>query len=118
MGGAAMSGETVFLQLSDTHVLADEGELLGFNPARNVRRVVEKIGTLPVVPQFCLISGDLAQDGRVESYRHLRRLLEPIAARGVPLLPVVGNHDDRAALRQGFLGEDGEQAGRLSYART
>jgi Icc protein len=113
-----MAETVAFLQLSDSHVLADESELLGFNPASNVRRVVEKIGTLPVVPQFCLITGDLAQDGGVASYEHLRRLLEPIAARGVPFLPAVGNHDDRAALRQGFLGEEGENADCLNYSRT
>lgn len=114
-----MAGEMIFLQISDTHVLANEGATVqGHNPAANVRRVLARIEALPVVPQFCLISGDLAQDGEVASYQHLRRLLEPLAARGVPLLPVVGNHDDRAALRQGFLGEAAGNAERLCYTCT
>lgn len=102
---------TTFLHLSDTHILADDGDLLGGNPARNLRRVIERVVDLPVAPRFCLISGDLAHDSGAAGYRRLRGLLEPLAARGIPLIAGMGNHDDRAAFRRAFLGAaDGDDA--------
>jgi 3',5'-cyclic-AMP phosphodiesterase len=103
-----VDGEIVFLHLSDTHFLAGDGDLLGMNPARSLRRVLGHIDALPIAPRFCLLTGDLVQDSRAESYAHLRAALAPLEARGVALLPCLGNHDDRAAFRRGFLGEGGD----------
>jgi 3',5'-cyclic AMP phosphodiesterase CpdA len=109
---------TVFLQLSDIHILAGEGELLGAQPAESLRRVLARIEAVPVVPDFCLISGDLAQESGIEGYRFLKQLLEPLVARGMPVLVGMGNHDDRAAFREGFLGEAGGDARPYYYAAT
>jgi 3',5'-cyclic AMP phosphodiesterase CpdA len=67
---------------------------------------------------FCVISGDLAHGSGVAGYRFLRSLLEPLVTRGVPILAGMGNHDDRAAFREGFLGEDGGNDGPYYYAAT
>jgi 3',5'-cyclic AMP phosphodiesterase CpdA len=113
-----MPTETVFLHLSDTHILADDGDLLGMNPTRSLRRVLDYIADLPIAPRFCLLSGDLAQDGKVESYVRLRELLAPLAARGLPILACPGNHDTRAAFRRGFLGQDSDDDTRLQQTVT
>lgn len=97
--------EITFLHLSDTHFLADDGDLLGMNPARSLRRVLDHLAALPLAPRFCLLSGDLSQNGDEASYAHLRDALAPLTARGIPIHACPGNHDDRAALRRGFLGE-------------
>jgi 3',5'-cyclic AMP phosphodiesterase CpdA len=110
-----MAGEIVFLHLSDTHILADDGDLLGMNPTRSLRRVLDYIADLPIAPRFCLLSGDLTQDGKIESYARLRQLLAPLAARDIPILSCPGNHDDRAAFRRGFLGQDTDDASSLQY---
>lgn len=108
----------VFVQLSDVHILAGSGELLGAQPDENLRKVLARIEALPTVPDFCLISGDLAQESGVVGYQYLRGLLEPLAARGIPLLVGMGNHDDRAAFREGFLGEVAGNAQPYYYAAT
>lgn len=105
-----MTDTPTFVQLSDIHLLAGDEELLGFHPAPNLRRVVAKVLELPVAPRCCLITGDLTQDGQVASYARLRQELAPLVARGIPILPGMGNHDNRAAFRQGFLSEAASDA--------
>lgn len=101
-----MPDEITFLHLSDTHLLADDGEAMGVRPAAQLRRVLARITTLPIAPRFCLHTGDLVHDSGVVGYAHLRRALEPL---GVPLVATLGNHDERVAFRQGFLDEpDGD----------
>jgi Icc protein len=97
-----MTDEITFVQISDTHILADDGEVMGMRPARQLARVLARIAALPTPPRFCLHTGDLIHDSGVAGYAHLRRLLAPL---GMPLVAALGNHDDRAAFRQGFLGE-------------
>lgn len=99
-----MGDSTVFLHLSDIHMLPGDEELLGSCPARNLRRTIAHILALPIAPQFCLITGDLAQDGAVASYAHLRQQLAPLRERAIPIIACLGNHDRRAAFREGFLG--------------
>lgn len=113
-----MAEELVFLHLSDTHILADDRDLLGMNPTRSLRRVLDYIADLPIAPRFCLLSGDLAQDGKVESYVRLRQLLAPLEARGLPILPCPGNHDERAAFRRGFLGQESDDDAQLHQTVT
>lgn len=103
-----MTTEITFLHLSDTHILADDGDLHVGNPTRSLRRVLEHIAGMPIAPRFCLLSGDLTQDGRPESYVRLRALLAPLEARGLPILACPGNHDARAAMRRDFLGQEAD----------
>jgi Icc protein len=83
-------------QLSDLHV-CEEWE--GVDPRTRVERVVAAIGSLPDPVDGVVVSGDLTDDGSPESYREVRRLLEPLA---VPTHVLPGNHDDRANLRSAF----------------
>lgn len=83
-------------QLSDLHV-CEEWE--GVDPRTRVERVVAAIGSLPDPVDAVVVTGDLTDDGSPESYREVRRLLEPLA---VPVHVLPGNHDDRANLRSAF----------------
>jgi Icc protein len=101
-----MPDRIAFLHLSDLH-LAPPGRLVaGFDPVQTLTRVLAAIDRLPMPPAFCVVSGDLADDGAEESYRLARTLLSPLAARGIPVLSALGNHDNRMAFRRGFLGLD------------
>lgn len=51
-----------------------------------------------------LITGDMTHDGNADDYRYLHDRITSVLP-GVPILCSMGNHDDRAAFRQGFLGE-------------
>jgi 3',5'-cyclic AMP phosphodiesterase CpdA len=88
------------------------------NPTHSLRRVLDYIADLPITPRFCLLSGDLTQDGKVESYVRLRQLLAPLEARDIPILACPGNHDARAAFRRGFLGLDADDDARLQQTVT
>ncbi len=111
-------GEIVFLQLSDTHILADEGEMLGVRPTAQLRRTLDHIDKMAIALQFCLITGDLAHDSGEAGYQQLRHLLTPITERGIPLLIGLGNHDQRAPFRRGFLGEQRDDDRHYYYARS
>ncbi len=109
-----MVDEITFVQLSDTHFLADDGEVLGVRPVAQLARVLARIVALPTPPRFVLHTGDLIHDSGVAGYAHLRRALAPL---GLPLVAALGNHDARAAFREGFLGEAGGDERRYWQAR-
>lgn len=48
-----------------------------------------------------VISGDLTEGGGVEDYRQLKDTLRSLL-QGLPLLVTLGNHDNKAAFRQGW----------------
>lgn len=55
-------------------------------------------------PDIILLTGDLTHEGDTEEYKYLRRRFDE-ALPDVPVLCAMGNHDNRAAFRQGFLNE-------------
>jgi 3',5'-cyclic-AMP phosphodiesterase len=91
----------VVLQLSDLHVQVGASER---EAAARIEQAIEFILRLDVHPVAVVLSGDLV-DG-VDALEHDRviELLEPLLHWGPPILPVVGNHDDRGLLRTGLGG--------------
>lgn len=91
----------VIVQLSDLHVqvgedaAACEQRLAGAIDL--VRRIERPIAAI-------LLTGDIADSGSVEEHDRALELLAPLLELGAPVLPVVGNHDDRPALRATFAG--------------
>jgi 3',5'-cyclic AMP phosphodiesterase CpdA len=83
-------------QLSDTHICVPGGRLFnGVDSATQLQKALDWLLSEHITLDAVLISGDLTQDGRLEEYRHLRRLLTPIAQK-VPVYLVLGNHDHYA----------------------
>ena len=79
------------LQLTDTHLFAQAQEtLLGLPTQISLQRILDRILSQPQLPDFIILTGDLSQDGRAESYAHLSALLEPF---GLPIYWIPGNHD-------------------------
>lgn len=85
--------------LSDLHFSAD-GDVLGHDTAARVDAAVAFINRYYADVDGCVISGDLANRGSAADYLLLRDLLAPLAC---PIYPMVGNHDDRAQLREHFV---------------
>ena len=96
-----MADAITFVQISDTHFLTDDGAVMDVRPVAQLARVLARIAALPTTPRFVLHTGDLIHDSGVAGYAHLRRALAPL---GMPIVATLGNHDERAAFRQGFLG--------------
>lgn len=92
----ASDSSVLLVQLSDSHLFAAaDGKLLGMNTHDSLQRVIERV--LDEQPQIDLIlaSGDLSQDGSLQSYQRFRQLHEQIPA---PARWFAGNHDELPAM--------------------
>lgn len=89
-------------QISDMHVM-EEGWLLFGRVDTNamLERAVAFLRAHRPAIDAVLMTGDLTNDGTPGQFAALRARLDPLA---MPVLPVMGNHDDRAAYRAAFAG--------------
>lgn len=85
-------------QITDVHIGFDRGNPDELN-MRRLRAVVRRLIDGPNRPDLLLMTGDLTESGDAESYA---RLAEAVAPCPFPVWPMVGNHDDRAALLAAF----------------
>ena len=100
----ASDASVLLVQLTDSHLFANaDGKLLGMNTHDSLQRVIERI--LDEQPQVDLIlaSGDLSQDGSLQSYQRFRQLHEQIPA---PARWFAGNHDELPAMQAACAGSD------------
>lgn len=97
----------VIAHISDTHLIAGDGDLYGDVDAEaRLSALLERLEASQTRPDALIFTGDLADTGQPDAYRKLRGLVEPLADRlGAELIWVMGNHDDRAALREHLLHE-------------
>lgn len=93
MSSASAKDTSVLLvQLSDSHLFAEaDGRLLGMNTRQSLEKVIESVLAEQPAVDLILATGDLSQDGSVESYRAFRQLSAQIAA---PVRWLPGNHDE------------------------
>ncbi|RDI61387.1 metallophosphoesterase [Nocardia pseudobrasiliensis] len=87
-------------QFSDTHFD------LGARNFERVERVMGYLADLPRKPDAILVTGDIADSGKIEEYEQARAALRA----DVPLWVLPGNHDDRGHLREVLLGESASGA--------
>lgn len=87
-------------QISDLHIKRP-GALAyrRVDTAAHLERCVARLNALEPKPDAVVITGDLVDLGSVAEYTLLKTLLAPLT---MPIYLLVGNHDDRAALRQVF----------------
>ena len=93
----------VIAHISDTHLIAGDGDDLYGDVDADARlsELLERLENSPTRPDALIFTGDLADTGQPEAYRKLRERVEPLADRlGAELIWVIGDHDDRAALRE------------------
>lgn len=107
------------LQITDTHLVASPGLVAGVLDTQaalecavaDIASSLPKIGPVDAL----LITGDLSDDGSVESYASLRSIMQPL---GLPLLAIPGNHDARENMRAAFADLDlFASSGRLNWVR-
>lgn len=94
------TGRLTILHLSDVH--ATEGELLygAVDGFERLRRVGEYARSTGMTPEAIVITGDLIQRRNPGAYPALRDELARLEdTTGVPVLTVLGNHDEREASR-------------------
>lgn len=129
-----------FIHLTDLHLTASGERASGYNTYENTDRALTHALSLFPDAEFVVITGDIANWGELEAYRHLERRLKSIS---LPVFLMIGNHDNRdnffkvfgdrhpfefpyAQYRQEFAGHElvfldtqgvGSHAGRLSPDR-
>ncbi len=104
-----MSAPFLLVGLSDPHLGAQWG---GGDPAAALAAAVGAVLELRPRAGAVLLSGDVADHATDAEYQQARTLLAPL---GVPVHPLPGNHDDRAALRRHF-GVPGTGADPVRYS--
>lgn len=94
---------TAILQISDTHIVP-QGTLVSgrLDTSDALKRLVKRIGKIrdqigPI--DALLVSGDLTDDGRAESYTRFKSLIAPL---DLPTYVIPGNHDARNTMRRAF----------------
>jgi 3',5'-cyclic-AMP phosphodiesterase len=88
----------VFAHVSDIHIGGDDR-----NTGRTAR-IMGYLNSLSKPLDAVLVTGDITHNGLPEEYKTARDLL----ASPLPVLTCPGNHDERAAYRTAFLGQNAE----------
>jgi len=88
-----------FIHLTDTHLVVNNQSLYGLNPSRRLRDAISSINGENADAEFVVITGDLTHWGDEAAYKALREELERLT---MPVILVVGNHDDTPAFRKYF----------------
>jgi Icc protein len=101
------------LQVTDTHLVEDGGTIYGIDPAARLEACVAHINAHHADARFCVLSGDLTNEGTPGAYRALKAILDGLA---VPYHLMAGNHDDRAALLATFPETPRDSNGFVQYA--
>ena len=85
-------------QVTDIHLFANASkELLGLPTTKSFQAVIERLQKLLPLPALLLLTGDLSQDGKLESYQRLQELLKPL---NIPTYWLPGNHDQPPVMEQ------------------
>ncbi|GFG76010.1 phosphodiesterase [Mycobacterium botniense] len=97
----------VIAHISDTHLVAGDGDLYGdVDAAARLSELLKRLEDSQTRPDALIFTGDLADTGHPRAYHKLRDVVEPLADRlGAQVIWVMGNHDNRAALREHLLCE-------------
>jgi Icc protein len=86
------------VQLSDSHLFASaDGRLLGMKTRESLQKVIERVLSEQPSVDLVVASGDVSQDGSVESYEAFRQLSGQIQA---PKRWFSGNHDESLEMQQ------------------
>ncbi|WP_072432184.1 MULTISPECIES: 3',5'-cyclic-AMP phosphodiesterase [unclassified Pseudomonas] len=88
----------LLVQLSDSHLFAgSDGLLLGMNTRDSLQAVIDLVLRQQPDVDLMLATGDLSQDGTLQSYEAFRRLSGRIDA---PARWIPGNHDEPQVMLQ------------------
>ena len=112
-----------FWQLTDTHFRQDynDGFFSGIEwqqgtPTENLVSILQQAASSHTPPDFIVISGDMVHEGTPGDYAFFKQLIQE-CAKGIPVYPVLGNHDWAASYWEGYEGKVG-CTDRLYYETT
>ncbi|OIQ68158.1 3',5'-cyclic adenosine monophosphate phosphodiesterase CpdA [mine drainage metagenome] len=87
------------IHITDPHLVAPGRSLYGIDPEARLRAAVQHVCARHADAEACVLTGDLTHWGEDSAYARLRDCLRPLP---MPVLPLIGNHDDRTRFRAAF----------------
>lgn len=87
------------LILTDLHLRAQGKTIIGLDPVARCRAALQTAVADHPDADALVLMGDLTHSGRPEEYAILRDILADCP---IPVIPMLGNHDDRATFRAAF----------------
>ncbi len=87
------------IHITDTHLVEPGGILYDLDPRQRLDACIADINEQHGDAELCVITGDLTHWGEAAAYQNLK---ESLAALTVPVVPILGNHDDRPTFREYF----------------
>lgn len=87
------------IHITDVHMALDGNKIVRLDPHKRLSFAIDTINREYSDADLCVITGDLADAGDMESYQRLKMLLKTLS---VPHQLMMGNHDNRAVFRQVF----------------
>lgn len=98
------------VHLTDIHIRPHGETVMGLDPQARLLAAFDSINRSHEDADLCVITGDLADCGDVDSYKALRQCLEQLR---VPWRLLLGNHDDRVNFLSVFRDAPTDPAGFL-----
>ncbi len=93
----------LIVQISDPHITVPGRNAYGIAPtAEYLARCIDHINLLEPKPDLAMVTGDITNEGKLESTEHAAALLNRLEC---PFYIIPGNHDDRSVLRSVFGGK-------------
>jgi 3',5'-cyclic AMP phosphodiesterase CpdA len=75
------------------------------NPCDKIEKIIQIAKETNIKPAFSLITGDISQNGSPSGYEIAQEYISQLESLGGPVLPVMGNVDDRTRFRKHLLSE-------------
>lgn len=88
-----------FIHITDTHLVQRGHALYGLDPAIRLAQCIDSVIDEHSDAALCVVTGDLAHVGHREAYI---QLAEQLGRLPMPVLPILGNHDNRENFREFF----------------
>ena len=87
------------IQISDLHICRDKNQhFFSQNSMNSLNKIVNEIKKYQDI-SFVIITGDISQDGSLESYKNALEILNTIS---LPIYYIPGNHDDQKIMHELF----------------
>ena len=99
--------------LSDLHLTPERKPLYGYEPQARLEVAIEYIVEFHGDADYCVLSGDLVNDGDEACYRLLDQLLSDA---GIKYLALPGNHDHRQNMEAALKLSDDKQESFIQYS--
>lgn len=100
------------LVISDLHISRAGDRIIGLDPSARLQRVLDAAKTDHPDALYLILLGDLTHHGLPEEYE---RLATQLAGYPIPIIPLLGNHDRRAAFLTAFPDSTVSDSGHIQY---